>query len=275
MLVFTINPLTYLVFSSGSNLMQLANTPAKAHIVINHVKKINRYGYLMALCFVLMELQKYTATSLQKVCLKEAVASADPDAYRWPWPCLPQLVLAPTMLDINIELISAGVRLFVSKASGFLVSYFVTVLALVDQMLAFVFMLWDNDGYMMDDRQVHELSFLYAKSLYDIRMRSDSLLSTCESFLVTGDRSRINWIKRLERYRAAFDICDSSGDGRIQHDELANMLRRITSDSATASGPGCQCRSCADWSKYVTATGVDWQEFRRQFDVRLPVAIVH
>ena len=98
-----------------------------------------------------------------------------------------------------------------------------------------LFYLWEKDGYMRDvrcplhglslylpqhahnqsycqDRDVHDLAFLYAKSLYDIRQRSESLLSTCSSFM-TATSSRIDWILRLEQYRTAFEICDSSGDG--------------------------------------------------------------
>ena len=247
--------------------MQLANTPAKAHMVISRVKTVNRYGYLMALCFVLVELERYAANTAQKMCLKEAAMSGDPDLYRYPLPCLPQLIFSgPVLFEVNIGMIWETI---VRQTLGFLVSYFVTVLALVDQMLLIVFMLWEHDGYMADDRQIHELSFLYANSLYDIRRRAESLLSTCESFLITGDRSRISWINKLEQYHAAFGICDSSGDGNIQQEELGNLLRRMTADSATASGLGCQCKACADWSKYVTTVGVDWEKFKTQFDVSL------
>ena len=85
----------------------------------------------------------------------------------------------------------------------------------VDQLLINVFMLWEHDGYMADDRDVHDLSFLYAKSLYDIRNRSESMLSASKTFLAT-DRSRIDWILRLERLKTAFNMYDTNGDGSIQ-----------------------------------------------------------
>eukprot|EP01044_Picomonas_judraskeda_P009512 COSAG03_NODE_1161_length_4684_cov_17.828571_2_plen_231_part_00 len=47
---------------SRANIMQQANTPVKAHRVINHAKAINRYLYLMALCFLLVDLQRYIFT---------------------------------------------------------------------------------------------------------------------------------------------------------------------------------------------------------------------
>ena len=153
-----------------------------------------------------------------------------------------------------------------------------------------LFYLWEKDGYMRDvrcplhgslstcrssprnqsyccrqDRDVHDLAFLYAKSLYDIRQRSESLLSTCSSFM-TATSSRIDWILRLEQYRTAFEICDSSGDGRISKEELTHLLARITFDSGTAAGHKCQCATCVDWSNCVTTTGIDWGKFRANFD---------
>ena len=41
---------------------------------------------------------------------------------------------------------------------------------------------WKNDHYLTNDRQMHELAFLYCSSLYDIRARSPALVSTCRAF---------------------------------------------------------------------------------------------
>lgn len=127
-----------------------------------------------------------------------------------------------------------------------------------------LFFLWEHDHYMKDDRQVHELSYLYSDSLFKIRERSDSLMSTCRSFLKT-DRSRIDWVTRLDGYRAAFEICDATGDGKIDKSELENMLARFTADGGTTHGLQCKCAMCTDWRKEVTVMEVDWTAFGEKF----------
>jgi hypothetical protein len=76
-------------------------------------------------------------------------------SWQWPWPCVPNLVLSPSALEIDVDMVMTGVRMFGRFLVGYMVSYFVTVLALVDQLLINVFMLWEHDGYMADDRVVH------------------------------------------------------------------------------------------------------------------------
>ena len=76
-------------------------------------------------------------------------------SWQWPWPCVPNLLLAPSALEIDVNMVMTGVRMFGRFLVGYMVSYFVTVLALVDQLLINVFMLWEHDGYMADDRVVH------------------------------------------------------------------------------------------------------------------------
>ena len=181
--------------------------------VIRKAQDINRYLYLVAFGFIAMELQQSAATWLQKFCLAQAEDS-DSDTWEWPRGCLSQIMwFSPIALlqlvtrflqDMTIWEIAASLW---SSVSGALVSYYVTVLALVDQLVAVVFFLWENDGYLADDRQVFELSFLYARSLYDIRTRSTALMSSFQTFL-TGDQKRIEWISSLERFRAAFDSCE-------------------------------------------------------------------
>ena len=263
LVVFTINPLVFLVFTRA-NIMQQANTPVKAHRVINHAKTINRYLYLMALCFLLVDFQKIVAEWLQKICLSQGIATSDADSWQWPWPCVPNLLLSPSLLDIDVNTVMTGVQFFVRYSVGYFLSYFVTVLALVDQLLINVFMLWEHDGYMADDRDVHDLSFLYAKSLYDIRNRSESMLSATKQFLAT-DRSRIDWIRQLEGYKAAFDSYDTNGDGSIQRQELEHVLARLTFDGGTEDGRACRCKTCTEWSQCTTVTRVDWNAFHRQF----------
>ena len=264
LLVFTINPLVFLAFSRA-NIMQQANTPVKAHRVINHAKRINKYLYLMALCFLLVDFQKVVAENLQKICLSQGIATSDTHSWQWPWPCVPNLLLSPSKLDIRVNTVMTGVKIFVNFLVGYLVSYFVTVLALVDQLLINVFMLWEHDSYMADDRDVHGLSFLYAKSLYDVRNRSESMMSATKSFLST-DRSRIDWIRKLEQYKAVFDIYDTSGDGSIQRQELEHVLARLTFDGGTADGRTCPCKSCTEWSQRTAVTRVDWDVFHQRFE---------
>jgi hypothetical protein len=118
---------------------------------------------------------------------------------------------------------------------------------------------------MKNDRQVHELSYLYANSLYEIRARSESLMSSCRMFLKT-DRNRIDWVAKLEQYHDAFDICDSSGDGSIERSELENMLARFTADGGTLHGHKCTCKICSSWRDVVQVTEVDWDRFGEKFD---------
>ena len=150
------------------------------------------------------------------------------------------------------------------KLSSFLVTYYVTLLAIIDQLLIGVFFLWEHDGYMKDDNDVHELSFLFANSLYDIRMRSESLMDSCAHFL-KSDRRRINWIIKLEKMKAAFDLLDSSSDGEIELLEFENALSRLTADGGGIDGTSCTCKACQDWSLFVQATSVDWSRLEEKF----------
>jgi hypothetical protein len=103
---------------------------------------------------------------------------------------------------IETRVLSAG-WMFIQYASKYLVSYYVTVLALVDQALLVLFFLWEHDHYLVDDREIHELSFLFSNSLYDIRIRSESLMASCESFLHPNS-GRLTWIRRIETLMHAF-----------------------------------------------------------------------
>ena len=117
-----------------------------------------------------------------------------------------------------------------------------------------LFFLWQHDHYMKDDRQVHEMSYLYTTSLFEIRARSESLMSTCRTFL-KSDRARIDWANQLDGYRVAFEILDRSRDGAIDRAELENMLGRFTADGASEGA--CACKVCTAWREQVSVVNVD------------------
>lgn len=100
--------------------------------------------------------------------------------------------------------------------------------------------------YMKDDRQVHELSYIFAASLFDIRSRSESLRSTCEEFLHNPGRTRLEMVNKLTQYKQAFDIVDVSGDGSIEQAELEYLLKRVTADAQTYDGTDSKFPSWTD-----------------------------
>ena len=114
LLVFTINPLTYVAFNLKEDILQRADTPAKAHRVIGYAKKVNRYFYLVALGFVVLEVEKVVSGSLQKLCAKEAALASTPDDWQWPHKCMWQLVMAPSLISLSdvVEWLWTGVSLF-------------------------------------------------------------------------------------------------------------------------------------------------------------------
>lgn len=126
-----------------------------------------------------------------------------------------------------------------------------------------LFFLWQHDHYMNDDRQVHELSYLYTSSLFEIRARSQALMSTCRTFL-KSDRVRIDWANQLDEYRAAFEILDRSRDGSIDKVELENVLGRFTADGCREWA--CACTVCTAWREKVSVVEVDWKAFGEKFE---------
>eukprot|EP01043_Picozoa_sp_COSAG02_P009712 COSAG02_NODE_332_length_24474_cov_23.190949_22_plen_131_part_00 len=103
--------------------------------------------------------------------------------------------------------------------------------------------------YMKDDRQVHELSYIFAASLFDIRSRSEALRSTCEEFLHNPGRTRLEMVNKLTQYKQAFDIVDVSGDGSIEQAELEYLLKRFTADAQTDWEDGIKTKN--PWAEAV------------------------
>jgi hypothetical protein len=138
LIVLTLSPLAYVYFK---NELDLADTPANAHKVIMHVKKVNKCLKLIALCVFALEVQSIVLQGLQAACEVKKIHEYKTNEYNWEYPgsCIWSFIKvgARNQLDglmaestITKEEVKASIATTVSFVIGligpFLVTYIVT-----------------------------------------------------------------------------------------------------------------------------------------------------
>jgi hypothetical protein len=138
LLVFTTNPLTYALLADT---LHHADTAITAHEVMRMVKKVNMLTKLVAAVFLVLECSTSVAEALQYTC-RQAQASSGTQI-SWPGGCLLYVATSPTAIlwdDLKLGGMLVVETLFL--VSSFLVTYYVTLLAIIDQLLRGFFFLW-------------------------------------------------------------------------------------------------------------------------------------
>lgn len=248
LLAFALRPFAFTLFSP---MLDTAHSIVQVHRVLEHLSSVQMAFLAMAICCLLFDVLSnivdvlLRATRFDTVFINALYANVN--------------VLAATAFAVHLE----GLQ---SMLVSVLVTFFVTKLALVDQALDRAFFLWEHDGYLQDDREMHDLAYLYCSSLYEIRCRSPALLSSCGTLISAS--KRIEWVHRLDKYATAFAMVDINRDRSIENVELANLLARLCADGGTAAGTRCQCLQCSSWAVENTALmcmSVNWKDFERKF----------
>ena len=102
LIVFTLTPLSYIWFGDQ---IDLADTPAKSHKILRHVKAVNKFMKLLALCIFALELKGWVSTGLQSFCEARKIYRGEgygagatkyyphytPDDWEYPGSCLVSL----------------------------------------------------------------------------------------------------------------------------------------------------------------------------------------